>query len=184
MSYSRFKIKIIITILIAIFFISGISYFLLFPLVRQINKLNQDIIMAREDLAVLNAQQQDISEIRKKSIDITRKKEEASVMIVDRENLRAFVELLELNAEQSNILQVISLPDLTEFSTISEVPLNLTLTGGYHNILKYLLKIKVLDPQINIASLNLSSTDKPLNEYGEPQIKAEISAKIIWQPTN
>ena len=177
----RFRNKLIITLVIFAVLVGAASYFLIKPLIGQINKLDQDITASREELAVLTTEQVDLQEVQQNREDVLSKKNEIVPLITTRENIRGFVESLELIAQETNLEQKIGLPDLQDTDELTNVPLGLTINGSYQDLLNYLLKLELLDQHININAIDLQSTGKTINESGEQEIKAVISATIMWK---
>lgn len=152
----RKKIIILVSISSALFII--ILILIIFPL-RQgiINKSNQ-IYDNRVALELANRQKLDTTTTQKNYDKILKDLDELDKVFVKEKTTLQFIDTLEKTADSTGVTQEINLSDQKEtLDSIKKVPISLSITGDYRNLLKYLSKLDSLDYYLNFNLINLSA---------------------------
>ena len=174
--------------------ISGISAaailliaFIIVPSMLEIKNLNEGIALQRLEIEKRYTQIQSgkrITNLTKIKNDI----EQLSSIFVKKGSELEFITTLEGIAQANGLEQNINL-QTTEQKVSGQIiatPIQISLTGEYLNILKYLSSIEKLDYYITINSLNLSAVYNKketanINLAKQGLVEAQLNGEVYWE---
>lgn len=157
----------------------AIILLLIIPLIKSVNSMTKDHYDKRVKLAILQKQSSNIaamkSDYSKIQDDI---KKISQVFILKKETL-TFISTLENMAAQNNVTQKIQLEGIKisdleqETKEVKQLPIQLTLSGDFNNLVKYLNQLESLTYYINFNKLNFTGSGASVN--------LTISGLTYWQ---
>lgn len=172
------KKKILISIIVVTIVIGLIIYFIIFPTINDIKKINDTIYAERVDLEkkylrgqLLKKTVQDFEKIKPEKYKLT------SVFIIEGEELQ-FITALENIVATHNLTQDIQLqqaPDKKDdFYSLS---LKIKTQGEFIDTLKYLKDLEQLNYYFNIFSIQINATGKERDQK-DKLITTNLDGKI------
>jgi len=172
--------KIIFSIIGFFIFIFVVVYFIIFPSIRDIKTIRDEIETQRVDLERKYVKGQSLRQLSEKL-----KKAEEKIYILDqvfigKEDGLKFVTTLEDIAGKNGVNQKINLlPSIAVDNSYSQlVPLQLFPQGTFNQLLKYLVDLESLNYYINIRSLDFSSGPRAVVS-GEGESPGNVSLFIV-----
>lgn len=183
------KNKIILSIGSFFIFIFIVIYFVIFPSIRDIKNIRDDIEAQRVDLERKYVKGQSLKSLSEKLAKAEEKIHVLDQVFIGEEDGLEFVTTLEGIAGKNNIKQKINLlPSLvTDSSYYQLVPLQLFPQGNFNQLLDYLTGLETLNYYINIKSLDLSSSSRTValeTEAPQGNVSLFIIADTYWRNSN
>lgn len=157
----------------------AIAAFLLIPFIQDISGLTKQNYDKRVRLAIVKKQSSNISVMKRDYNKIQDDIKKISQVFIPKKETINFITNLENMAAQDNLtqkiqLQGIKISDLEQTTTeVKELPLQLTLSGDFNSIMKYLNQIEALNYYINFSKLNFTGSGTSVN--------LTISGLTYWQ---
>lgn len=152
----RKKIIILVSLASALFLI--ILFLVILPLTKRITNENKNIYDNRVALEIANQQKSDTATTQKNYDKIIKDLDELDKIFIKDKTALQFIDALEKTADAAGVTQEINLSDKKEMvGSFKKVPISLTITGDYRNIIKYLSQLETLDYYISFNLLNFSS---------------------------
>ena len=154
------KIKITIFIVGIILIISIIAFFIIIPTVSDIKKISGAIYTERVDLEKKYLKGQ----LLKKTVNdfeaIKPQKDKLDTIFIIRDEELKFISTLEGIASRNNVDQTINLQtkEIKQKDGIKALPLKITVTGNFTQVMKYLTNLERLNYYFNISTLNLGAS--------------------------
>lgn len=170
-----------------IFILAMIIFLVIFPSIKEIKRIKDDIYAQKVDLEIKYKRGQDLRKVTEKLNLIKDRLFLLDNVFVKKENNLQFITKLEEIAEKNNISQKINIVSPEELSgkKFQEAPLNIIASGSLSDQLNYLSELENLPPYINIYDLSVSSgpasksnTDNSGTENN--QVSLNILSKIYW----
>jgi Tfp pilus assembly protein PilO len=154
--------KIILSITGFLVFIFAVVYFIIFPSIRDIKSIRDEIETQRVDLERRYIKGQSLRNLSEKLNKAEEKIQILDQVFIGKEDGLEFVTTLEDVANKNNISQKINLlPATASDNGYSQlVPLQLFPQGNFNQLLNYLIGLETLNYYINIKSLDFSSSSK------------------------
>jgi Tfp pilus assembly protein PilO len=180
------KKRIIISLFGFFIFIFSIIYFIIFPSIKDIKKMKNEIELQRVDLERRYVKGQSL---RKTMEKLERAEEKIHILdqvFIGQDCGLDFVTALEGAAGKNRITQKINLLSSSEVDSgfYKMVPLQLSSGGTIDRQMNYLVSLENLDYYVNIKSLELSS-GSPAKQDGEPEIGSYVNlfvaADTYWR---
>jgi hypothetical protein len=178
------KIYIILSIfiLISLFLI----IFFIWPLILEIKKNSTDLIVAKDSLANLGMQIEQMNNFKKKYTEYKPNLEKIDQLFVDPSNPVDFIEFLEKEASSVKITSQISLTSNPRAPLNSEQFINLQFTseGIFSNVMRFIKKIESGPYLIEIEKLIIQDSKKNaqtkiITEYTARNVEAVITIKVF-----
>jgi hypothetical protein len=167
--------KIYITLLIFTLLSLFLVIFCINPLMNGIEKSSKDLILAKNDIATLNAEAAEIDNF-KQSYDIYKPNlDKIDQMFVDIKNPVDFIKFLEDTAASCHATSHISLPSSYQQSAKNFIDLQIFSSGGFSDVLSFLKKIENGPYLVEVENLTIQNSEAQQNT--EPAAKS--SAKNI-----
>ncbi|MFH1522273.1 MAG: type 4a pilus biogenesis protein PilO [Patescibacteria group bacterium] len=181
------KNKIIVSIITLFLFIISIIYFIVFPAIRDIKSIKEEIEFQRLELEQKYFKGQNLKALSEKLNKI-----EASIKIFDQIFINQassldFITTLEGIAGKNSIIQKINLLSSSEEyeGRYKEVPVQLLTQGDFSNQLKYLTDLEALGYYINIKSIDIKSGSQQVSTTSEGDgrniVSLLIQANTYWK---
>lgn len=177
------KKKIYLTLIIFSGLIILTITFLIHPLFQKIKKISENLILEKRKLLSFRAETEDLREIKISYQKWQENLEKIDKLFIDSEIPIDFINFLEKNATDSNLLIEIG-PVVKSEAKIDPWPslfFNITASGYFPNFFKFLGKLENSPFLVEISDLNI----KRINEKISPEdsspgnIKATFSIKVF-----
>ncbi len=173
------KRKIILYLAGVVIFTGLIFYFIILPTIKDIQKINSDVLAERIDLE----KKYQRGQLLKKTIQNfeTIKPEEEKldkIYVIEGEELK-FITALENIANKYNIAQDIGLAEKSSAlaAGYSTLGLKITANGSFTDLLRYLKDIEKMPTYLNISNISLATGDK--NQANGLKITANLDGNIF-----
>jgi len=179
-----------ITLIFLIIYLLLIT-FLIYPTFKEIKKEANELIFFKNNIATINAQDQEIEKFRKFYLVNKTNLEKLERSFVDFKNPLPFIEFLEELARQSNIYLKISLPNppASEHNENKEkgfIIAQIQVKGLFFDVANFIEKLEKGPYLIEIVKLDTNSLEKNLDSknlttqgFFPNSIEAFLSAKIF-----
>jgi len=161
------KKKISIVFIIVAALSAGITYFVILPTIKDIREMNEIIIIEKKDLELKYQKGQLIKKINENFKKIKPDKEKLYSMFVPLGRELEFIENLETIKQNYDITQQIELlnsdnEDSPENQLKKVLPLRVTLSGDFTQVLKYLNKLEKLNYYFNVHNIIMETKSSEL----------------------
>ncbi|MFA4940986.1 MAG: hypothetical protein WC582_00075 [Patescibacteria group bacterium] len=178
--------KIILSAISFLIFIFIVIYFIIFPSIRDIKNIRDEIETQRVDLERRYIKGQSLRNLSEKLKKAEEKIQILDQVFINKEDGLEFVTTLEGVANKNNVSQKINLlPAVASDNGYSQlVPLQLFPQGNFNQLLNYLIGLETLNYYINIKSLDFSSSSKapaPGEEKSFGNVGLFITADTYWR---
>jgi Tfp pilus assembly protein PilO len=177
--------KIVLSISSFLLFIFLVVYFIIFPSVRDIKNIRDEIETQRVDLERRYVKGQSLRKLSEKLEKAEEKIHILDQVFIDQEDGLEFITTLEGIAGKNNINQKINLLQTADNNGYSQmVPLQIFPQGEFSQILNYLVGLETLNYYINIKTMDLSSnarTASPGEEKFSGSVGLFITADTYWR---
>lgn len=177
--------KIILSIVIFFIFIFVVIYFVIFPSIRDIRSIRNNIELQRTDLERKYVKGQSLRKLSEKLEKSEEKIHVLDQVFIGKEDGLKFITTIEGIAGKNNINQKINLlPAIATDNGYSQlVPLQLFPQGNFNQLLNYLVGLETLNYYINIKSLDLSSDSRAASgeEKSLGNVSLFIAADTYWR---
>lgn len=188
------KNKIIGNIFVYLLIIFSIIYFIIIPTTKDIKKIRDVIISQKiEKERVLN-REKNISNLSIKIKKIEPMIEKLDNVFIDESKRREFISTLENIAQKSNVTNTSISPQNNKETTgiYETIPLTISATGKFDDIMKYLKELEKINYYINIQSFDITTTNNyiqnqknsimpDLNKSLDPDLTIKINADTYWE---
>jgi len=192
------KQKISNAIFLFVGFFATLMYFAIMPSVAAINDLDEKIISAKIDMEKKYQLKNNTLVLNKKISEIASGVKDLDDVFINKNRELEFITVLESMANKNNVEQRINLSSPAKESSSKtskndvsvpgniSVPIAITLTGNYKNIINYISEINSLKYYINIDGLDFvsGSSNSSLpddNSRRNKIITLSITAKTYWK---
>lgn len=175
------KNKIILSIVSAALFIVGISYFIILPTIKNIQKMESDVDAIRLDLEKKYIKGQSLNKLSNNLKKTELKLDNLDTIFINHNRALEFITTLEEVAVNNNITQKINLMTdkaLAE-NQYKKIPLQIMITGNYANVLQYIIDLETLNYYININNIDMSKINGGETQAG--QVSVQIAANTYWK---
>lgn len=156
-----------------------IVYFIMIPTIIDIKKISQSIYAERVDLEKKYQKGQLLKETIENFSKIKSEKEKFEKSFITEGKELEFINALEKISENYGVSQNISLQKnqekTSEKNFYYQLPLQMTLSGDFISILKYLSELETISYYFNIPTVNITAKDgqTTVNLIGEVFIKKQ-----------
>lgn len=188
------KNKIIGNIFVYLLIIFSIIYFIIIPTTKDIKEIRDVIISQKiEKERVLN-REKNISNLSIKIKKIEPMIEKLDNVFIDESKRREFISTLENIAQKSNVTNTSISPQNNKETTgiYETIPLTISATGKFDDIMKYLKELEKINYYINIQSFDITTTNNyiqnqknsimpDLNKSLDPDLTIKINADTYWE---
>jgi Tfp pilus assembly protein PilO len=188
-----YKNKMIIVA--AVFVLGGalLTYGVIKPAVSHINDLKRNIIDQKVELEQGVAEEENMKKLNENLAKIDSQLVKFENIFINQGRDLEFITTLEAIANKNNIEQKIGLgqPSGQENKTYKKIPLELTVSGKYHDLLNYLADLESLNYYLIINFLEFSNTQSsPASPRGAERDRAnaesgnivlKIAADTYWK---
>ena len=175
----------IITTLISVVIVAAVSYFIIFPQIKNIIKIKNKIEKQRIELAKRYVQGQNLKKLSSDMEMVEDSLEKLEKVYIKQEEALEFITDLENIAEKNNISQKIDLLSLEESRKLHkgyfERQMHIYLNGKYSNLLSYLADMETLRYYINIQNTEVSSQVLRSGSSVNNDININIKTNIYWK---
>jgi len=175
----------IITTLISVVIVAAISYFIVFPQIKNIVKIKNKIEKQRIELAKRYVQGQNLKELSSDMEMVEKRLEELEKIYIEQEEALEFITNLENIAEKNNVSQKIELLSLEESRKLHkgyfERQMQIFLSGKYSDLLLYLADMETLRYYINLQNTEISSQALRSGSGASKDISINIKSNIYWK---
>jgi Tfp pilus assembly protein PilO len=188
------KNKLVYLSAIFVSIVVGVVFIAVLPTINEIKNLRKNIISKKIELEETLIKERNMSKLNEKVKIIEPKLEELNNIFINENKELEFITTLEGVAINNNVKQTINL--MTE-SAIAEngykkIPLNLSVTGNFINVVKYLTEIESLNYYIDIKNFNISSENKKIDgsllsissevlNLNNSEVQLNISGFSFWK---
>ena len=137
---------------------------LITPLMQNISSLTKDHYDKRVKLAILQKQSSNITTMKRDYSKIQDDINAISQVFIPKKETLKFISTLENMAAQNNVTQKIQLEGIRisdleqETREVKQMPIGLSLSGDFNNIVKYLNQIESLSYYINFNKLTFTGS--------------------------
>lgn len=169
------KNKIILSITSVALFIVGISYFIILPTIKNIQKMGSDIDAIRLDLEKKYIKGQSLNKLSNNLKKIESKLDNLDTIFINHNRALEFITTLEEVAVNNNVSQKINLMTdkaLAE-NQYKKIPLQIMITGSYANALQYIIDLETLSYYVNISTIDI-------NKQAD-SVSVQIAASTYWK---
>lgn len=181
----KIKREMIITTLISVVIVAAVSYFIIFPQIKNIIKIKNKIEKQRIELAKRYVQGQNLKKLSSDMEMVEDSLEKLEKVYIKQEEALEFITDLENIAEKNNISQKIDLLSLEESRKLHkgyfERQMHIYLNGKYSNLLSYLADMETLRYYINIQNTEVSSQVLRSGSSVNNDININIKTNIYWK---
>jgi hypothetical protein len=155
-------IKRQIYIIILIFFLLSASLlvFFVYPLIKELSHNSAEIILHKKNVSVLENEFIDAQKFYKKQQDYQSNLDKLEQMFVDSYNPVDFIKFIEENSSNFNVQTEISTPLFYDEESLPYTLLQISCSGNFSDILKFVNAIEMGKYLIEVKSLDLSKIEK------------------------
>ncbi|MBA3047432.1 type II secretion system protein M [Patescibacteria group bacterium] len=182
------KKKIIAGPVIFLAIMGIIVFFIVMPAINDIKKIKNEVEAERIDLEKKYIKGQSLKQLKENLQEIKPDLEKLNNVFVINEQELDFITTLENFAHENNVEQKINMDafkNLDKSKALQEIRLNLSLAGGFTELLNYLADLESSHYYITVNSLEVSSASAKSPIAGKDLglssgISMAISANIYW----
>lgn len=172
--YAIISVFFLISVFLAVFFV--------YPLLEEIKQESNDLIAQKNNRLLLDSQFNEALNFKQKYDDYKDNLNKIDNLFIDSQNPVNFIEYLEKSALGAGIELKISTPSISKDKKIIYENLQISATGQFSKILKFIREIEsgqylIQIQNINIQNNKIAQTGKTPNKITD--IKAEISIKAL-----
>lgn len=169
--------KIIIVEIIIVLISISIYYYFLWPQQKEFSNVKNEYTLKKDSLhnaeikisnkdMLLN----DIANLEQK-IPLTKKQK-----LPSQAEIPIILDKIKRNAEEAKIEISLEKGDIISQSFYSELPVEMIIRGGYHNLGKFIFSMSQMSCTINITDLNINALNKEISSHAiECGLKANIN---------
>lgn len=186
---SKNKIKLLIWLGAALVINAGLILFGLLPYQQKIISLKAEIEGNRQKISNAAEQQSALITSQRQFSDLKNDGfKKINAMFIERQQILAFINTLETLAKEHNITQQITINEQDFAASTNTLPITLSLTGTYYDLIKYLILLEQQNTYFDWEEISLhkltgfASLNNPNNQGATDALAAEFSLQIYWQP--
>lgn len=144
----------------------GFAIFAYWPLSRQLKTRADAAIDKRNELTDLQLQVQNIGK-QQGETELDQKQAELNRLLIPKQNILEFLSTIEDQARVAGVTETLSFDEFpTSTSAILKHPINLTVTGQYSGIIKFLRLLERLDYYINFNQFSITHSGTAVKPVG------------------
>lgn len=166
---------LIVAAIVAICFV----LFAYFPLSSQLKNSTNTAIDKRNELIDLREQVQNIGK-QQGETELDQKQTELNRLLIPKQNILEFLSTIEEQARTAGVTETLSFDEFpASTATILKHPINLTVTGQYDGVIKFLRSLEGLDYYVNFNQFSIthsSATVKPASVVSTNPTSNELVA--------
>ncbi|PLX28000.1 hypothetical protein C0583_02070 [Candidatus Parcubacteria bacterium] len=169
----------LITVIIFLVALFAFVYLLIIPQIEKIKEKRVTIANTKIEINKNTQEEENLSTQKSKLESIEDQLEQLDKVFINRNKELEFITTLEGVAAKNNVEQNIDLKAFTNNTKEGyvSIPLNITVSGNYYNVISYIQNIESLSYYFNITNLSLNTNSSQVESYSN--INASIKANVF-----